>query len=753
LLKRLPVLLTLIAGAVVLELRAIVFGPHVPAFSHDWTWPIQRGQLLGEIFGRTFPFTAWSLGGYDTSLFAYVPIVVGASPALIFDPAICVRIALLSCLTIGGIGAYRLALRLCARRPPALAIALLYVSSPVVVNKVAAGQLNAWVGLAALPFALDAAYDIGDSMRRMPLAVATAAAVAIASQPGVFVLAMPLFIALAAVAGGSRAASRAAVAALLGAGTQIYPAVVLVSAAKAGQLDQLLPRLPWQMQQSPSLLHALSLDGYFASYFETAMRGAAPAAEIVVTAFGAIAIGMLVRTFRDPACAVLATGGIVAALLAASMHDALAAPAAAAFLQFSAASIFRELYNFTEIVLLAYVAGAAYASRSRTGAMLVSIVAGSYVALALANGLGDTVPMPALEGHVPAALRLAAQSGDARIYPVPNGRFLSLTAQGGGGFDPFAGTLGAHPVVEDYFSSGVSDVVQSRPYADVAPLLQTIGVGYVWQRTDFRWTAPGFPLGAPRRYTTAVPAGPPDFANASDRIWDVAALPYRRTLGALDIVPDYWDAGLASLQRGHDFIFARDAVALGVNEGEREFADDRRFVLPGDGPVAAKLGDVSDARFSEFPAAAIVLRGDALGRARVPGPWTLLESDAYGPGPHYIRCELADGCAIAGTYAIVAARLAAPLVRSRPAELGGAEVLVVANLFDSGWNADLDGRTLPHLRIDGFANAWLVPRGESARVRIEPQGQPAIALALAATLVAWLAIVFTIARPFVFRTR
>ncbi|MGC5022712.1 alpha-(1-_3)-arabinofuranosyltransferase domain-containing protein [Micromonospora sp. DT47] len=49
---------------------------------------------------------------------------------------------------------------------------------------------------------------------------------------------------------------------------------------------------------------------------------------------------------------------------------------------------------------------------------------------------------------------------------------------------------------------------------------------------------------------------------------------------------------------------------------------------------------------------------------------------------------------------------------------GGEALLVVPENMNAGWRATLNGRVLPTTRVDGWQQAWVVPAGETAEVRL-----------------------------------
>lgn len=69
---------------------------------------------------------------------------------------------------------------------------------------------------------------------------------------------------------------------------------------------------------------------------------------------------------------------------------------------------------------------------------------------------------------------------------------------------------------------------------------------------------------------------------------------------------------------------------------------------------------------------------------------------------------------------------------------GDEAYLVLAENFNVGWSATLDGRTLRPVRIDGWRQGWVVPEGEGGTVRMEfmPDRAYQVGLALGALFVA-----------------
>jgi len=86
-----------------------------------------------------------------------------------------------------------------------------------------------------------------------------------------------------------------------------------------------------------------------------------------------------------------------------------------------------------------------------------------------------------------------------------------------------------------------------------------------------------------------------------------------------------------------------------------------------------------------------------------------------------------------------------PWMVSADIPAGGAAMLRYDVAFDQGWTASMRGTPLPHVRVDAFANGWLVPeRGASATVAIVhvPSLVAAILEAIGVGWAGWLVAIF-----------
>ncbi|MBV9276851.1 MAG: hypothetical protein JOZ97_01300, partial [Candidatus Eremiobacteraeota bacterium] len=130
-----------------------LLGPGLPAYQHDWSWPFSRASVITGVIGHLSLWNSSGLGGSNAlasanpllPIFALLGLVVGAVPSG--------KLVLLGCVVLAALGTAWCARRDFAASPAGATLAALaYVSSPVVLNKVAAGHVGYWCAYALLPW-------------------------------------------------------------------------------------------------------------------------------------------------------------------------------------------------------------------------------------------------------------------------------------------------------------------------------------------------------------------------------------------------------------------------------------------------------------------------------------------------------------------------------------------------------------------------------------------------------------------------
>ncbi len=720
------------AGAIV-AFRWILLSDQTPNFIHDWAWSPLREQLAQVGLDRLNLWETGGLGGYNLSSATYAPLLVASAIAETTGSLFALKIIVIGCAIVGAAGTALIAKRYGAPFPMAMAIGVWYACSPVVADKLGTGHVNAWFAISALPYAALATDSLARGERlRSSVAVLALALAFIATQPGVFGV-VALCVAVVCLCAGPRSFGAVLVAIGLAAATQSLPAGEIFSAAREGQVSELLPRVPWLDDSAIPLERLLSLRPAAHDYLGQSLGDTEPFVQFALATLGGISLIAIPLFMRGSARVAWFGSAAFVGLLTTLLRGPLREAGLAALISVPEFAVFRDPANLLEPMALAFAVGlAALSGRNRNLAVFTSfLIVTSFVIVASAP-LGNIIPRPSFREGAPAAMQLASAPGNARIWPVPNGRFILERTSDVGGFDPFAGRLGSHAMLESYFATNVEAFARALPLSDAMPLLRAADVGFVWTR-PWLWRAPGDDATRTRPRAS---------------LQKLDALPRLDFVDAVSVVPDFWPAGLAALRTGNDFVFARDAEPLGIREAPRAPQGDRSIVDPSKGPVDARIVAQSGPPWVALAGPSIALRGAALAAATFE-PDSLLVTDGT-PAPAGNALGTTAGATIYltrgatrvhdATFAIAGERLTHPFARERIERLRDQNLVVERSTFMAERRAYVDGRELPHLRIDGYANGWLAPRVARERLTIVDTAEPLLQTLRAVSLLAWLCI-------------
>jgi hypothetical protein len=336
---------------------------------------------------------------------------------------------------------------------------------------------------------------------------------------------------------------------------------------------------------------------------------------------------------------------------------------------------------------------------------------------------------------LPAFQPLSRLKDNAGSGPDPDARILP------DGVDPMNSLLPAYPA--DAALAAFEDRGDARPLA-------ALGVSEIvsrpWLTSDASALAAQRALPAPR---TAAPAA------VAATVGTLALLP--SSLLVLERTPPTCSV-CADLSAGA--VFFGDVAGMSgplVPSGWRSYSPaidvqpPSTSVLAKDGWVDARLAFASDPELAQAFGGAVTTSRDAMlpviggldalvfVRGRLfasSGALIATNTSGYewvdlGDDVHSLRCD--SLCAVAvearGAQAIPAdattSALPLPLeirewipwMASADIPGGHAALLRYDVAYDRGWTASMRGATLPHVRVDAFANGWLVPqRGQSATV-------------------------------------
>jgi len=731
--------------------RRLLFEAGTPNFAHDWAWSPWSWQIVDNFHTRTSFVRLDALGGANTDVAAYPCLFLLAAAALVLGSSLTIKFYLVATTVFAAIAAAALA-RACRADPLSSALlGLAYAAGPFAVNKIASGQVTVWLAYAVLPVVFWALLNSRSWSFWPAAAIAGLALALIAPQLQIFTVTCLAALAAGAVLAGLRGAAIALTAVCVAALTQAPFFVELTRALHAGAYSQFLARSPWEFQQSPLLRPALRLDGYFTQSYALATIHLWHLPALGGFLLAAVAwLGLIARPGARRAGWFVAAGAAALLASASAYHLPWAHFADHVFLRVPAATIFRELYDLIALLAVAYLIGAARAASIPVAKYAVWIAASAVIAVGLAVRYDAILRVVDLRDHLGAVRFLAAQPGDDRVWPVPNGRFLRHDPSDKGGFDPFFGRIGRHAVLEEYFPSGPVAAARMLPLACALPLLRSMDVRFVWQRADLsRLPEAQSPVGPlPTPECSARANLKPVYSTSSDTVSEITDLPpAARTASDVDVVPDDWLDGIASLRKGRDFIFARDAATFGIDESELEAPlDDRRFINPAAGPVSTALFAGAGFAFAELAGAGTVVSGRAFERWRI-GPQVRFVFI-----PRFQRFALtwcgplsAPSCVpLLSQFAIFGVPMARPVIRASKAPLQGARLFIDETQYDPALRARAGDRELTHVRVDGYANGWIVPAGETGGVIIADTRRPLLLTAWIVAALSWSASFFAV---------
>lgn len=334
-----------------------------------------------------------------------------------------------------------------------------YLGSPVVLNKLHAGHLHFIFSYAALPFFLAAVRD--QRTAKSPIILGTLLGLASAQQQF-----FPFGIFLALLLGvhyGWTWYWRTALPAFVFALCVTAPQWILAAThGSSGNLDVYQPLMHWEASQSVPFGQALRFLGYIGGY------------DLALPQW------LRVLTWIFPACAfagaciaiAYARGRtwVVGAFCALAMVNGLygpIGPAVAIAMQHSGiVAAFRELYTFEAVVAICYAVLAgilitAITRPAKLGWLTVSI-ATILVVTSLSVAFFDTRGIPIFQPSSESAAmisRLAAAPGFSRYLQVPSALPQSLLGSRMSGISPFTLPIGSHP--------SALDTLYETPYSAV----------------------------------------------------------------------------------------------------------------------------------------------------------------------------------------------------------------------------------------------------------------------------------------------
>jgi hypothetical protein len=711
---------------IVVALLPLIASPAggVPAFQHDWIWPALRAQCVPLAITGFEPWHGEALGIPAAYPESYIYHALAGTACIALGPKFGLVVLLFGALLFCAFGArtlyYTVSTRegLSANTIAVIAVTVLAVANPAVLNKLQAGHLKFIIGYAALPWI--AALSI-----RGRAVYAIGALLGIATMEPQFLFFGVLIVAAFLVYGGVfrlRTLLAAAAIAILMNLTLVAPAFTAHTAAAFGTVG---PVLFWQRVQSGTIPEALRLMGYTAHYADRALPvwvrdlyWILPACVVVV----------LLPRFqpRYVALLVLAAIGVIIAVGWNSMFSPLWTYG---YEHVAALALFRELYNAIVLTAVAFFACAAIALSvlarySRAGVVAISI---AFIVLSAETAAHCTSGIPSYAASdEPALAQVSALPGYSRFAAVPGTPPLTSPAQRGAGYSPWAFSFADHPA---FFSPGATSVLLyvNALLRDGDPTairwLERADVGYVQHLKG--WSTRILPNAEPSMRKAEQPlfhdytqtaSGSITVRNASV----VAVEPFSRQPGSL----------------ANAYTGARDLtpVSGGTNVQLEQFTAD---ILPSTGWAQTSLVPIMPAWVFAEPLGLFTTRNSAT--LNMP-PALLVVGDASGAlqsrsctlvrrlDEHFRVLKCGRDPVLHGRAPIIVsyarARASVPMPISSQGSTGSSDVIsyrpwritarlkaaagsaiVLRESYDDGWSISLSGAR--HVLVHGYANAWI----------------------------------------------
>lgn len=486
------------ATAFVLGAASVLFGARgwfdgVPAFHHDWKWPLDALQSHDQLNGLGSLWLLWGSGAPAVQALGNYPITVAGWLLGFMLPT---NVALLAVLAlIGGCAASGIASLASATglsRPYQIALSLCIAAMPAWFNRIDAGHLEWLFGYALFPWAM--AIAISDTRRRK-LGGALGGLWGLAGGQAQFLLFFPLAAAPFVLRG--RRWIAAIVAFLLAIVLQLPAITAMAFAQRLDAFSGQRTNLTWQSAQSDPLSLALVSGADPAHYFLHWQNGAG-----FTLAFVALALAAIGAAAR-PVTQSLGALWLLTACWSSGLDGPFAAPASWLFTHVPDAIALREFAHAQALTATFFLVLAAHGTqtaitklrqRPNAGAALL-FAALLPLTLAWYSGASTRIAP-----GVPASLARDAIAGDIERLPG-SGQVLwwpGLDAVAWrrpptqGGVDSEAFVTGRHaPYIEYRPTAALARAVTASAAGDRAScgLLGDLGVQAVVIRTNIRSAA------------------------------------------------------------------------------------------------------------------------------------------------------------------------------------------------------------------------------------------------------------------------
>lgn len=480
--------LLVVLTAALWTLWIFILNPGIPAYHHDWSWPLISlracdaipaigSTWLNEGLGHPNPFATGN------------PLAYGiAGMSCLMPPAISLRVFMLLVALTAGFGIIALCRSARIDSWACRLAAVFYLLSPPFFNEVSAGQIAFLCAFALLPWVANG-FEALRHGQSLPKFIVAAIVVSLSFIQPQFVI----FDTLVALAVWISSGFRIRLGAVLLSVIAVALILDLPSVVAAAGLERSFgytvpsPATAFEYMQSAPPQAAFQLMGYIIRYAETAYGRAPlwmlPSFALVLVSFAGVA-GLILNVKAN-----LGRTALLLAVLGFLIITGIRGPISPLFLwglaNVPAFTLLREFYHAAPLMALAYAIGLAFLARSR-GLFFVILVAVGAAFLPFAVA-GHNLDLPFVEvpkGYNKLRADLAA-TPPARVLPMPYRMPISF-AQGSFGYDELSFVDDQHPSASEYAPTPELDALASLAVDKngqlARELLARYGVGSVFLR-------------------------------------------------------------------------------------------------------------------------------------------------------------------------------------------------------------------------------------------------------------------------------
>jgi len=714
-----------------LLLRPLAFEPGIPAFQHDWLWPVDERQIYGFATQGLFAWERAGGGSFQVYPVPWWPPLMAAG-FYALGPHVGLVLFLLLWIGLGALGIARMSRTFGLGSLAAAVTVAVFLGNPVLLNELQAGHIYFIISYGLLPWVYVSARE-----RTSPAgSLVTGVLLGLASAQHQF-LVMGGLLALAGTKLREGTAYLRFAFALVVATVVISPSWIDAAVAGVKSLDVDAPVIRWEVFQSTSVSESFRMLGYTSGYDA---RMVSPLVKALLWSIPAFAVIGAVLSGRNAKTWWMAFIALVGVIVTSGLRGPASAIFSFAFAHVSASGFFRELYNASALTSVgaSILSGCAVrvAGKLERGAILGAAIFVVILAATLPVAWKGTDDLPRATAGM-TALGSLNEPGDAyRYITIPGifpqkkpGRLLSGMSPYLIQYGPWASGMTA--------STSFPSTLVARTCADAGRcersqfLLRRSGVGVV----------------------AALDGVVPDFAHADAK--DVQPLTESEESGDNKSV---FVVGQAERLVAEPFSARPGTIALDY-VGAR---DVRPYVTEASVPIALLSRDPDPlhgwARTSYWPslpdwvfredvgiftleaaidldiAPATIVVGSANGKFRTHGctydsrlddHWLVLRCAAHpaleavppiAVASVAVRTTAIPRTMTQGTFGQTSVQYQTPTYVRAAVVAKRGSVLVLRDRYDDAWKLDVPSAR--HVEVDGYANAWVLDRDLDAVVNI-----------------------------------